>query len=55
MDNKVIRECNHCGFQYDQKNWRFTYLGDDIWRCSICGSKYTHIVEIINPIDKKGT
>ncbi len=53
MNNKVIRKCDHCGLQCDQENWRFTYLSDDVWSCAICGSKYTHIAEVINPEEEQ--
>ena len=44
--NKVIRKCNKCG-STDEHGRSFTYLGDGVWSCWECCSKWTHIAEIV--------
>ena len=48
--NKVIRQCERCSYKNEDSG--FTYLGDSVWACPNCLSKYTHIVEILE--DKDG-
>lgn len=40
--NKVVRKCDSCGAT-DRWRINFTYLGDSVWSCHMCGSKYTHV------------
>ena len=47
--NNVIRECDKCGFRADQESCHFSHLGDGVWACNECQSKYTHIYEVIDP------
>ena len=43
--NIVIRRCSHCG-ETDRHNKNFMYLGDGVWSCGNCGSKWTYIDSI---------
>ena len=53
--NKVIRQCNRCGFQQDQNEAGFTYLDDDVWSCQNCGSKYIHISKVLGDDESQNT
>jgi ribosomal protein L37AE/L43A len=50
--NIVIRKCQKCGKTTNSD--RFSYLGDGVWSCPNCTSKYTFIYEVIDP-DEKGS
>ena len=52
MNNIVIRKCLKCGY-FEEDRKAFTYLGDNVWSCHNCCSKYTEVKEVIDP-DKTG-
>ena len=41
----IIRKCKNC--QYESTEDNFGYLGDRVWYCTNCYSKYTFIKEIL--------
>ncbi len=45
--NKIIRKCSNCNHEGDQSDGNFGYLGDGIWQCPCCCSKYTEIKEVV--------
>ena len=45
LKTKIIRKCERCGFEEEQN--RFAYLGDCVWSCPKCGSKYTCVHDVI--------
>ena len=51
MNNIVFRTCLTCFF-HGKEDEDFKYEGDGVWRCTICGYKWTEVYKIINP-DKK--
>jgi len=47
MNNIVIRQCSNG--HYGEQESNFSYLGDGVWSCHACCSKYTSVKEIIDP------
>jgi Zn finger protein HypA/HybF involved in hydrogenase expression len=45
LTNIVIRQCDKCHHTSNQDN--FSYLGDRVFSCPICASKYTSISDVI--------
>ncbi len=43
--NQVIRKCNKCHHSDDTDN--FSYLGDGVHACPMCGHKRTHIDKVV--------
>ena len=49
--NIVLLKCQKCRTISDSEN--FTYLGDQVWSCPNCQSKYAFIYEVIDQDEKE--
>ncbi len=49
--NIVIRKCQKCRTTTESEN--FAYLGDGVFSCPNCQSKYTFIYEVIDPDEEE--
>lgn len=41
----IYRKCKLCGYE-NQNDEGFMYLGDSVWSCVYCSSKYTYISKV---------
>lgn len=47
--NKIIRQCDKCNYTNNQDN--FVYIGNGEFQCPSCFKKWTHIKEVVYPVE----